>query len=168
MNVWKHNGIDEEFMNLFNIHIDNKSIENSIILIILDMSSPWKFETILQKTFELLKNLFNKIPIDERKNNEDHLTKFLNDHMDHQSLESKKQNPENKILEFNFGLPVIIAVTKSDSIDQLRLDFGYKDDHFDFIQTFLRKICLKCTKKYFKNLNNWNFFRWSFIDLHFC
>lgn len=38
------------------------------------------------------------------------------------------------------GLP-----SQSDATAALEKDYGYKDDHFTFIQQHLRRICLKCT-----------------------
>ncbi len=33
---------------------------------------------------------------------------------------------------------------QSDSIAALEKDYGYKDDHFTYIQQFLRRICINC------------------------
>lgn len=37
--------------------------------------------------------------------------------------------------------------TQSDAVAALEKDYGYKDDHFTFIQQHLRRICLKCMQQ---------------------
>ena len=47
-------------------------------------------------------------------------------------------------LERNLGVPLVVVVTKTDSIGVLEKDHGYKEEHFDFIQLHIRKFCLSC------------------------
>lgn len=42
----------------------------------------------------------------------------------------------------NTGLEIIVVITGSDYMKTLTTDFGYEDEHFDFIQLCLRKFCL--------------------------
>jgi len=39
-------------------------------------------------------------------------------------------------------LPIVIVGCKSDLTEMLEKEYGYKDAHFDFIQQYLRRICL--------------------------
>jgi dynein light intermediate chain 1 len=47
------------------------------------------------------------------------------------------------VLTNNLGLPILVVCNKSDvMLGTLEKDFGYKDDHFTYIQQYLRRICL--------------------------
>lgn len=56
--------------------------------------------------------------------------------------------PEN-ILSENLGLDLVIAVTKTDYMTTLENEFGFREEHFDFIQQAIRKFCLQCNVFYF-------------------
>ncbi|KAJ1675004.1 hypothetical protein EV182_002129 [Spiromyces aspiralis] len=47
------------------------------------------------------------------------------------------------MLTDNLGIPIIFVCTKSDYIDVLERERGFKDEDFDFIQRTLRSICLR-------------------------
>ncbi|KAM9994201.1 hypothetical protein ACTFIZ_005519 [Dictyostelium cf. discoideum] len=47
------------------------------------------------------------------------------------------------ILINNLGVPILVACCKSDSVVMLEKDFDYKDEIFDYIQQYLRRICLQ-------------------------
>ncbi|EGC34618.1 dynein light intermediate chain [Dictyostelium purpureum] len=47
------------------------------------------------------------------------------------------------ILINNLGVPILVACCKSDSVVMLEKDFDYKDELFDYIQQYLRRICLQ-------------------------
>lgn len=50
---------------------------------------------------------------------------------------------EDGVLNRNLGLPVIVVCTKCDATAQLEKDRDFRQEHFDFIQMHLRKICLR-------------------------
>ncbi|EGG17761.1 dynein light intermediate chain [Cavenderia fasciculata] len=47
------------------------------------------------------------------------------------------------ILTKNLGVPILVVCCKSDSVVMLEKDFSFKDDLFDYIQQYLRRICLQ-------------------------
>ncbi|KAK5582137.1 hypothetical protein RB653_003720 [Dictyostelium firmibasis] len=47
------------------------------------------------------------------------------------------------ILINNLGVPILVVCCKSDSVVMLEKDFDYKDELFDYIQQYLRRICLQ-------------------------
>lgn len=61
--------------------------------------------------------------------------KVLENHLDARSLRDEKSE--------GLGVPLLVVVNKSDATAALEKDYGYKDDHFTFIQQHLRRICLK-------------------------
>jgi dynein light intermediate chain 1 len=61
--------------------------------------------------------------------------KVLENHLEARSLKDEKSE--------GLGMPLLVVVNKSDATAALEKDYGYKDDHFTFIQQHLRRICLK-------------------------
>lgn len=51
--------------------------------------------------------------------------------------------PGEGILERNLGVDIVVVVTKTDYMSTLEKDFYYKEEHFDFVQQYIRKFCLK-------------------------
>ncbi|GFY70212.1 cytoplasmic dynein 1 light intermediate chain 1 [Trichonephila inaurata madagascariensis] len=45
-------------------------------------------------------------------------------------------------IEKNLGLEIIVVVTETEYMSMLQSEYGYIDEHFDFIQFSLRKFCL--------------------------
>uniref|UniRef100_A0A8C6FTK6 Dynein light intermediate chain n=1 Tax=Moschus moschiferus TaxID=68415 RepID=A0A8C6FTK6_MOSMO len=43
----------------------------------------------------------------------------------------------------NLGVPVLVVCTKCDAIGVLEKEHDYRDEHFDFIQSHIRKFCLQ-------------------------
>uniref|UniRef100_A0A8C0D490 Dynein light intermediate chain n=1 Tax=Balaenoptera musculus TaxID=9771 RepID=A0A8C0D490_BALMU len=43
----------------------------------------------------------------------------------------------------NLGIPVLVVCTKCDAISVLEKEHDYRDEHFDFIQSHIRKFCLQ-------------------------
>ncbi|XP_056376082.1 cytoplasmic dynein 1 light intermediate chain 1 isoform X4 [Hyla sarda] len=46
-------------------------------------------------------------------------------------------------LTHNLGIPVVVVCTKCDAISILEKEHDYTDEHFDFIQSHIRKFCLQ-------------------------
>ncbi|PSN57789.1 Cytoplasmic dynein 1 light intermediate chain 2 [Blattella germanica] len=47
------------------------------------------------------------------------------------------------VLTRNLGLDVVVVVTKTDYMTTLEKDFDYRDEHFDFMQQWIRRFCLQ-------------------------
>ncbi|KAJ1962290.1 hypothetical protein GGI12_002734 [Dipsacomyces acuminosporus] len=47
------------------------------------------------------------------------------------------------VLEANLGIPLIVVCTKSDSMDVMERERGFKEEDFDYIQQILRAVCLR-------------------------
>jgi len=46
-------------------------------------------------------------------------------------------------LTTNIGLPLIVLLSKVDNITNLQKNYDYDEEHFDYIQWYLRKFCLE-------------------------
>jgi len=50
--------------------------------------------------------------------------------------------PEN-CLSTNLGLKMVVVVTKTDYMVTLEKELDYRDEHFDFMQQWIRRFCLQ-------------------------
>ncbi|KAJ1848278.1 hypothetical protein LPJ73_004016, partial [Coemansia sp. RSA 2703] len=50
---------------------------------------------------------------------------------------------EKGVLEANLGIPIIVVCTKSDAMNVMERERGFKEEDFDYIQQILRAICLR-------------------------
>ncbi|XP_029514536.1 cytoplasmic dynein 1 light intermediate chain 1 isoform X2 [Oncorhynchus nerka] len=48
-----------------------------------------------------------------------------------------------KVRTHNLGLPMVVVCTKCDAISTLEKEYDYKDEHLDFIQSYIRRFCLQ-------------------------
>ncbi|XP_029354733.1 cytoplasmic dynein 1 light intermediate chain 2 isoform X4 [Echeneis naucrates] len=46
-------------------------------------------------------------------------------------------------LTYNLGIPVLIVCTKCDAVAVLEKEHDYREEHFDFIQSHIRRFCLQ-------------------------
>uniref|UniRef100_A0A8B9YVU7 Dynein light intermediate chain n=1 Tax=Bos mutus grunniens TaxID=30521 RepID=A0A8B9YVU7_BOSMU len=51
--------------------------------------------------------------------------------------------PGDNVLTHNLGIPVLVVCTKCDAVSVLEKEHDYRDEHFDFIQSHLRRFCLQ-------------------------
>uniref|UniRef100_A0A4X1URV4 Dynein light intermediate chain n=2 Tax=Sus scrofa TaxID=9823 RepID=A0A4X1URV4_PIG len=49
----------------------------------------------------------------------------------------------DNVLTHNLGVPVLVVCTKCDAVSVLEKEHDYRDEHFDFIQSHLRRFCLQ-------------------------
>ncbi|XP_058804730.1 cytoplasmic dynein 1 light intermediate chain 1 isoform X2 [Phymastichus coffea] len=47
------------------------------------------------------------------------------------------------VLTTNLGLDIVVVIAKTDYMSTLEKDFDYRDEHFDFMQQWIRKFCLQ-------------------------
>uniref|UniRef100_A0A8C2GXU0 Dynein light intermediate chain n=1 Tax=Cyprinus carpio TaxID=7962 RepID=A0A8C2GXU0_CYPCA len=49
----------------------------------------------------------------------------------------------DNVLTHNLGIPVLVVCTKCDAVSVLEKEHDYKEEHFDFIQSHIRRFCLQ-------------------------
>lgn len=47
------------------------------------------------------------------------------------------------VLTTNIGLDIVVVVTKTDYMTTLEKEYDYRDEHFDFMQQWIRRFCLQ-------------------------
>ncbi|KAL6266279.1 hypothetical protein P5V15_003137 [Pogonomyrmex californicus] len=131
-------------------------------MLVAAMTTPWAILDQLQSWAALLGDHIDKLPLD---NDTRQRCRQLNvkkwqdytepgDELDPGSpLRRTSRNldddtaeglplPEG-VLTTNLGLDVVVVITKTDYMSTLEKEQDYKDEHFDFMQQWIRRFCLQ-------------------------
>ncbi|XP_028905703.1 cytoplasmic dynein 1 light intermediate chain 2 [Ornithorhynchus anatinus] len=154
-NVWILDG-DLFYRDLLKFVVTAESLEDTLPIFVADMSRPWTIMESLQKWTSVLQEHIDKLKIPS----EDIRVMKLNFAKDFQSYLGSGQRPRgfqlreqgnesvflplgDRVLTHSFGIPVLVVCTKCDAMRVLEKVHGYSEEHFDFIQSHIRRFCLK-------------------------
>ncbi|KAK1330476.1 hypothetical protein QTO34_010665 [Cnephaeus nilssonii] len=160
-NVWILDG-DLYHKGLLKFAVSAESLPETLVIFVADMSRPWAVMESLQKWASVLREHIDKmkIPPEEMRELE---RKFVKDFQDYIEPEEGCQgSPQRRgpltsgpdeenvalplgdnVLTHNLGIPVLVVCTKCDAVNVLEKEHDYRDEHFDFIQSHLRRFCLQ-------------------------
>ncbi|XP_033123744.1 cytoplasmic dynein 1 light intermediate chain 2-like [Anneissia japonica] len=158
--VWLLDG-DDDHSRLLQFALTADNIEDTLVILVVDMSQPWNVKASLDKWSRALSVHISRLNIAPQKMRdlEQKLIQQFQTYVEPDSTQEtsgKKSttvvtpNEEEQVLlplgettlTHNLGVPVIVVCTKSDAVSSLEKDFDYKIEHFDYIQQFIRKFCL--------------------------
>eukprot|EP01133_Synstelium_polycarpum_P013434 gene13434-15832_t len=170
-NIWTLEG-ETAHHDLLKFALSSQNIGQSMIVITLDFSQPWNIVDSLKKWLGILEEHINAIASEKKhllKDLQDKLLIKWHEYVEPSqpntsntplsTVQKKKKRKANQtpiedtsvlpplgenILIKNLGVPILIVCCKSDSVVMLEKDFDYKDDLFDYIQQYLRRIALQC------------------------
>ncbi|XP_045149842.1 cytoplasmic dynein 1 light intermediate chain 2 [Echinops telfairi] len=160
-NVWILDG-DLYHKGLLKFAISAEALPETLVIFVADMSRPWTVLESLQKWASVLREHIDKmkIPPEDMRELE---RKFMKDFQDYVEPEEGCQgSPQRRgplasgpdeenvalplgdsMLTHNLGIPVLVVCTKCDAVSALEKEHDYRDEHFDFIQSHLRRFCLQ-------------------------
>ncbi|XP_029634296.1 cytoplasmic dynein 1 light intermediate chain 2 isoform X1 [Octopus sinensis] len=168
LGAWILDG-DTQHINLLKYALTEENFAHTLVLLVVSMAQPWNIMDSLQKWITILRQHIEKlkIPKDTRHKYEQSLVRFFQEYSEpEEGGETISQPPsrrdinplhpppagpseENVLLPLpestlncNLGIPIVVLVTKTDTISVLEKEHDYKEEHFDFIQQHLRKFCL--------------------------
>jgi len=162
VNVWQLEG-EPAHKDLLNFAINENTITNCMILINLDFAQPWNLVESLKKWLDLVKKhisfVTDKMHLDEVEEMKRYLIYDFQQYTEPTGQPNsmapmkqfKKRKPVDEqtllplsegVLTNNTGVPIVIVCSKSDMTEMLEKEYTYKESHFDFIQQYLRRICL--------------------------
>ncbi|XP_038628889.1 cytoplasmic dynein 1 light intermediate chain 2 [Tachyglossus aculeatus] len=154
-NVWILDG-DLFYRGLLKFVMNADSLLDTLPIFVADMSRPWTIMKSLQKWASVLREYIDKlrIPAEDRRIMELNFKKDFQSYVEPgqrtQRFQFTKQSNEsiflplgNHVLTHNFGIPVLVVCTKCDAMSVLEKAHNYTDEHFDFIQSHVRRFCLK-------------------------
>nr|CAB3240308.1 cytoplasmic dynein 1 light intermediate chain 1-like [Phallusia mammillata] len=141
--------------NLLDFALPKQMVSQSIALIVVDMSQPWNIPESLQKWINVVRDHighlgFSATELDAIKQQVE--TEFRcytepSETSTQAKVKSVLDQPTaisgELALSENLAMPLIVVCSKCDCMESLELDFDFKEEHFDFIQCYLRTFCLR-------------------------
>ncbi|XP_039192251.1 cytoplasmic dynein 1 light intermediate chain 1 [Crotalus tigris] len=159
-NVWILDG-DLYHKGLLKFAIEAISLKDTLIMLVVDMSKPWTALDSLQKWASVVREHIDKlkIPPEEMKEMEQKIVRDFQEYTEpgedfpvspqRRNTSSQEDKDDSFILPLgadtltcNLGIPVVVVCTKCDAINLLEKEHDYRDEHFDFIQSYIRQFCL--------------------------
>ncbi|XP_059828287.1 cytoplasmic dynein 1 light intermediate chain 1-like [Hypanus sabinus] len=160
-NVWILDG-DTYHKGLLKFAVTAENVKDTLLMLVVDMSRPWMAMDSLQKWANVVQEHLDKlkIPPEEMKEMEQTLVRQFQEYEEpdkvipvspqRRSTVSQETNEESVVLPLgsntlthNLGIPVLVVCTKCDAISLLEKEHDYRDEHFDFIQSHIRRFCLQ-------------------------
>ncbi|XP_031424597.1 cytoplasmic dynein 1 light intermediate chain 2 isoform X2 [Clupea harengus] len=161
-NVWILDG-DLYHKGLLKFAVSQESLNDSLAVLVADMSRPWTIMESLQKWASVLRDHVDKlkIPPEDLREMEQRMMKAFQEYMEPEQADSTPTSPQRRapvvggedegvllplgdnVLTHNLGIPVLIVCTKCDAVSVLEKEHDYKEEHFDYIQSHIRRFCLR-------------------------
>eukprot|EP00076_Gallus_gallus_P041519 XP_025007057.1 cytoplasmic dynein 1 light intermediate chain 2-like [Gallus gallus] len=125
------------------------------------MSRPWTVMESLEKWAGVLREHIDKlkIPPEEMRGMQQKIIKEFQEYVEPEEAyqgSSQRRGPSSgqenasvslslgeNVLTHNLGIPVLVVCTKCDTVSVLEKKRGYREEHFDFIQSHIRRFCLQ-------------------------
>ncbi|KAH0564603.1 cytoplasmic dynein 1 light intermediate chain 1 isoform X1 [Cotesia glomerata] len=160
LSVWVLDG-DPGHANLLKYALNAEKFSHTLVMLVAAMTTPWALLDQLQSWAALLGDHIDKLPLDNdtrQKCRQLNVKKWQDytepgDELDpgsplrrtSRNLDDDADNlplPEG-VLTTNLGLDVVVVITKTDYMSTLEKEHDYKDEHFDFMQQWIRRFCLQ-------------------------
>lgn len=156
LGVWILDG-DPLHKGLLQFAITPKSVTNTLIVQVVDISRPWTIMESLHSWTEVLREHIHslKLPPKELNEMEERIVRQFQEYTEpDESTEDRRRSGikdedkvllplDENVLTDNLGLTMVVVMTKTDCMSALEKDRDYRDEHFDFIQQHIRRHCLK-------------------------
>ncbi|KAG7468560.1 hypothetical protein MATL_G00144250 [Megalops atlanticus] len=159
-NVWILDG-DLYHKGLLKFAVSAESLQDTLVVFVADMSRPWTIMESLQKWAGVLRDYVDKLKIapEVMREMEQKMVKDFQEYTEPEDL--TQGSPQRRatvggaedeevllplgenVLTHNLGIPVLIVCTKCDAVSVLEKEHDYREEHFDFIQSHIRRFCLK-------------------------
>ncbi|XP_040529848.1 cytoplasmic dynein 1 light intermediate chain 2-like isoform X3 [Gallus gallus] len=159
-NVWILDG-DIYSKGLLKFAVSAESLQHTIVIFVVDMSRPWTVMESLEKWAGVLREHIDKlkIPPEEMRGMQQKIIKEFQEYVEPEEAyqgSSQRRGPSSgqenasvslslgeNVLTHNLGIPVLVVCTKCDTVSVLEKKRGYREEHFDFIQSHIRRFCLQ-------------------------
>ncbi|XP_074522305.1 cytoplasmic dynein 1 light intermediate chain 2 isoform X1 [Halichoeres trimaculatus] len=158
-NVWILDG-DLYHKGLLKFAVSAQSLPDCLAVFVADMSRPWTIMESLQKWASVLRDHVDKLKIapEDMREMEQKMVKAFQEYAEPE--EATQPSPQRRppaaeedeavvlplgdnTLTHNLGIPVLIVCTKCDAVSVLEKEHDYREEHFDFIQSHIRRFCLQ-------------------------
>eukprot|EP01147_Barroeca_monosierra_P008540 gene8539-987_t len=148
---------NEQHKSLLQFVCKEEDLERTTLMICLDYSKPWRIMESLKKWISVIENFFSQFENTDnmqkmKENLKRYFQRFVDGQFDSDANKGETEDDstliplEENVLTVNFGVPVVIVMTKMfqcDTIVTLRKDYDLQGQHIDFIQMKLRQYCMR-------------------------
>uniref|UniRef100_A0A1A8FJL9 Dynein light intermediate chain n=1 Tax=Nothobranchius korthausae TaxID=1143690 RepID=A0A1A8FJL9_9TELE len=157
-NVWILDG-DLYHKGLLKFAVTTQSLPDCLAVFVADMSRPWTIMESLQKWASVLRDHLDKlkIPPEDMREMEQRMVKIFQEYTEPEDAapSSPRRAPTlgedeavvlplgDNTLTHNLGIPVLVVCTKCDAISVLEKEHDFREEHFDFIQSCIRRFSLE-------------------------
>uniref|UniRef100_A0A3B3WX59 Dynein light intermediate chain n=1 Tax=Poecilia mexicana TaxID=48701 RepID=A0A3B3WX59_9TELE len=157
-NVWILDG-DLYHKGLLKFAVTPQSLPDCLAVLVADMSRPWTIMESMQKWASVLRDHVDKlkVPPEDMRELEQRMVKAFQEYAEPEDANpaSPRRAPTSgedeavvlplgdNTLTHNLGIPVLIVCTKCDAISVLEKEHDFRDEHFDFIQSCIRRFSLQ-------------------------
>ncbi|XP_037936250.1 cytoplasmic dynein 1 light intermediate chain 1 [Teleopsis dalmanni] len=161
LGVWVLDG-DPGHTNLLRFALNENNYAHTLVILTVSMTQPWGWLEQLNHWIKVLSEHIEKLeikPEDKQEARQRLITSWqsyceVGDDLDpgspvkrtmrNNSIDEDDLLPltEGALLT-NLGLDIVVVVTKTDYMTTLEKEYDYRDEHFDFIQQWIRRFCLQ-------------------------
>ncbi|CAL8350784.1 unnamed protein product [Merluccius merluccius] len=157
-NVWILDG-DLYHKGLLKFAVTAQTLADSLAVFVVDMSRPWSIMESLQKWASVLRDHVDKLKIspEQMRELEQKMVRAFQDYAEPEDV--SQASPQRRApaggdgedvvlplgentLTHNLGIPVLIVCSKCDAVGVLEKESDYREEHFDFLQSHIRRFCL--------------------------
>jgi dynein light intermediate chain 1, cytosolic len=148
-------------LNLLKFALNEQNYAHTLVILAISMTSPWSWQNQLEHWIKVLGDHLDKLKLstEERQNQKQQLVTLwqtyceTGDDLDPGSP-MKRTNHRLSSVEDDLdlmplpeeclnGLDIVVVVTKTDYMITLEKEFDYREEHFDFMQQWIRRFCLQ-------------------------
>ncbi|XP_023032653.1 cytoplasmic dynein 1 light intermediate chain 1 isoform X1 [Drosophila willistoni] len=161
LGVWVLDG-DPGHTNLLHYALNETNYAHTLVILTVSMTQPWGWLEQLNHWIKVLAQHIESLQLDpkEKEAARQRLTTTwqsyceVGDDLDPGSPVKRTMRnnsiDEDDLLPLtedalitNLGLDIVVVVTKTDYMTTLEKEYEYRDEHFDFIQQWIRNFCLR-------------------------
>nr|XP_023683528.1 cytoplasmic dynein 1 light intermediate chain 1 [Paramormyrops kingsleyae] len=157
-NAWVLDG-DLYHKGLQKFAVSQDNLADTIVLLVVDMSRPWGALDSLQKWAGVVREHVDRlrVPPEDMRDMEQKMVRHFQEYTEPGTGSPQRKTPllpdadeesvvlplGERTLTHNLGVPVVVVCAKCDAVSTLEKDHDYRDEHFDFIQSHIRRFCLQ-------------------------
>ncbi|CAH0404600.1 unnamed protein product [Chilo suppressalis] len=167
LSVWVLDG-DPGHTNLLKFALNEETFPHTLVVLTVAMTTPWGILDQLQSWASVLGDHIDKLdltPEDRLNSKKQQVQKWQRYTEPGDELEASATSPMKRssrnlsddlengddddcplpeaVLTTNLGLDIVVVVTKTDYMSTLEKEHDYRDEHFDFMQQWIRRFCLQ-------------------------
>lgn len=163
LSVWVLDG-EPSLAPLLRFALSPETFPHTLVMFVVAMTTPWSLLEQLENWATVLQDHIDRlrIPVEDLQDYRHKCIKRWQEYVEvgedlelDSALRRTSRNFEDEglpgedlplgegVLTRNLGLDVVVVVTKTDYMTTLEKDCDYRDEHFDFMQQWIRRFCLQ-------------------------